>query len=233
MVANLVAFLLTAAGSVAWLKCCETLADYDYLSSSVCRKFVHIGTGLIFMLFWPIFDDNEHACYWAAAIPGLITIRFFLIGMGVLKDEKTVKSMSRSGKASELLYGPLAYGIIFVLSTAVYWRTSPVGIAALTLLCVGDGFATLVGQHFNGPKLPHNPNKSVIGSLSFLVSSILAGYFYLQLFIPFYTHSVAHLTRNLVIISLVAAGVESLPLGAWDNFAVFGTCIAISKLLGW
>jgi phytol kinase len=50
---------------------------------------------------------------------------------GILKDEETVRSMSRTGNRKELLYGPLFYGIIFVLSASIYWGDSPLGITAL------------------------------------------------------------------------------------------------------
>ena len=43
-------------------------------------------------------------------MPLAITIKFGLIGLGILPDEKTVRSMSRTGRASELLKGPLLYG---------------------------------------------------------------------------------------------------------------------------
>lgn len=48
------------------------------------------------------------------------------------------------GNPKELLSGPLAYGVIFIISTLVYWGTSPTGIVALVLLCVGDGVAEVV-----------------------------------------------------------------------------------------
>lgn len=45
------------------------------------------------------------------------------------------------GRPSELLYGPLQYGWIFVISACYYWGDSPLGITSLMLLCAGDGFA--------------------------------------------------------------------------------------------
>ena len=56
--------------------------------------------------------------------------------------------MSRTGDRKELLRGPLCYGLIFALSTAVWWRESPLSVISLMLLCVGDGFADLVGRRY-------------------------------------------------------------------------------------
>jgi hypothetical protein len=46
--------------------------------------------------------------------------------------------MSRTGNKRELLLGPLMYGIVFVYSTVVYWRSSPAAIVAMMLLCAGS-----------------------------------------------------------------------------------------------
>jgi phytol kinase len=46
---------------------------------------VHFGTGPIFVLCWSLFSDDHNARYYAAAVPLLITVRFFLIGIGLLK----------------------------------------------------------------------------------------------------------------------------------------------------
>lgn len=50
------------------------------------------------------------------------------------------------GKKEELLTGPLVYGLLHVAVTLYFWRSSPVGIIALAVLCVGDGLAEIVGR---------------------------------------------------------------------------------------
>jgi len=49
--------------------------------------------------------------------------------------------MSRTGDRREILLVPLFYGIVFVVITLVYWKTSPIGKIALMILCGGDGYA--------------------------------------------------------------------------------------------
>ncbi len=52
------------------------------------------------------------------------------------------------------------YGAVISAITATYWRESPVGVAAIAVLCAGDGFADIVGRRFGeGNKLPHSPSK--------------------------------------------------------------------------
>jgi len=129
---------------------------------------VHIITGPLFIICWNMFPRaSPYARYYAAVLPGLITLKFALNGLEIIKDPETVKSMSRSGNPRELLYGPLFYGVIFVISTILYWGDSPLGITSLMFLCMGDGFAGLLGENFGKKKLFWNKNKSWLGSISF------------------------------------------------------------------
>ena len=55
--------------------------------------------------------------------------------------------MSRSGRPSELLYGPLMYGVIFVISTAYWWKESPIGIISVLVLCFGGNSYWCVSEN--------------------------------------------------------------------------------------
>ena len=62
---------------------------------------------------------------------------------------------------SELLRGPLYYVLVLMAATVVYWRESPVGVVAMSLMCGGDGLADVVGRRLgHGNRLPWNPAKS-------------------------------------------------------------------------
>ena len=67
---------------------------------------------------------------------------------------------------SELLRGPLYYVIVLLVATLAVWRTSPVPIVALALMCGGDGLADIAGRNIKGPALPHNPAKTWAGSIA-------------------------------------------------------------------
>jgi phytol kinase len=151
---NWIAALITLAISIVWLRLMDFAAQRGWIESRLSRKIIHITTGPVFVLCWFLFRDTPDARWWAAAIPFLITVQFALIGMGVLKDEASVRAMSRTGDCREILRGPLLYGIVFVALTLIFWNKTPIGMTALMLLCGGDGIADIVGRRVPSPKLP-------------------------------------------------------------------------------
>jgi len=229
-----IAFAVCSIIVVIWLKITQLLTDNNFCSSATARKLVHIATGPLYILCWNIFPDTPNSPYIASIIPGLTVTRFSLIGLGLIKDDSTVKSMSRSGNKSELLYGPLFYGWIMVLSTIFYWGHSPFGITALMLLCAGDGFAGLIGFKYGREKLPWNNKKSWIGSISFFVSSILFTGLYVHLFhiLGWFSISLWQFLPCLLITTFVSTIVESLPgQSDWDNISVFLVSLVTMHLL--
>ena len=60
---------------------------------------------------------------------------------------------------------------MLLATTVLSWRTSPVGLVALAMMCGGDGLADIAGRNLAGPKLPYNPEKSVIGSFAMLLGA--------------------------------------------------------------
>jgi phytol kinase len=220
---------------VSWLKLTELLAAKNVCTSKTSRKWVHIFTGPIFMLCWPMFEDDLKSILFAALVPGVITIKFGLIGLGIIEDDDAVRSMSRSGSPRELLYGPFSYGVIHVISAILYWKRSVVGITALILLCIGDGFAGLLGQRYGVAKLPHNKNKTWLGTITFFVFSIIGASLFVWYFVANGSLLVAptHFMFSLVLVTAVATLIESLPIEEWDNVTVFLASIATYHLLGY
>src|SRR5512140_654715 len=108
-----------------------------------------------------MYADIAVSRWLAALVPLLITAQFALVGTGILKDEAAVKAMSRTGDRREILFGPLFYGIVFVVVTLVYWKDSLIGIPALMMMCGGDGIADIVGRQIRSAKLPWSPDKSI------------------------------------------------------------------------
>ena len=145
---NLFALVITLILSILWLRINDLAAQHGWISGRLSRKIIHIGTGPLFVLCWLLFSPALSARYLAATVPLLITIQFFLVGIGVLKDEAAVQAMSRTGDRRELLRGPLIYGLMFVVLTIWFWKDSPVGMVALMLLCGGDGLADIVGRRW-------------------------------------------------------------------------------------
>ena len=55
----------------------------------------------------------------------------------------------------------------------LFWRDSPAGLVAISLMCGGDGLADIIGRQFGQAKLPYNPSKSWAGSLAMFSAGTL------------------------------------------------------------
>jgi len=195
-----------------------------------CACLALAATGLVFMLTWVLYSSSAVAPWLAALAPGAVTVQVLLVGFGVMKDEKLVQGMTRTGKASELLGGPLLYGAIHALFTVVWWRSSAAGMVGLAALCAGDGLAGLYGTWYwrELGRLPHNPDKTWAGTLACLLGSFFASSSLLLLFSTLgFTHAAGggaltfgRILRGCAYCSMAAAAVESMPLGNWDNLWV-------------
>ncbi|XP_038707987.1 probable phytol kinase 3, chloroplastic isoform X2 [Tripterygium wilfordii] len=163
------------AGGIALccLKLWQETAKRSLFDQKLNRKLVHISIGLVFMLCWPLFSAGRRGAMLAALTPGINIFRMLFLGLGIYKDEGTVKSMTRFGDHRELLKGPLYYATTITLACIICWRTSPIAIAAICNLCAGDGLADVIGRRFGNLKLPYNRNKSIAGSITMALSGFL------------------------------------------------------------
>jgi phytol kinase len=224
------ATLFTFLIAVLFLRLMDFLAQRGWVESRLSRKFIHIGTGPIFVLCWLMYSDAPISRWLAALVPLLITAQFVLVGTGVIKDEAAVKAMSRTGDRREILRGPLFYGIVFVAVTLIYWKDSLVGIPALMIMCGGDGIADIVGRHVSSPSLPWSRAKSVAGSLSVFLGGWLLTIFIFAIYVwaGAFSGPVARFLLSVTWIALGATLVESLPFKDVDNI----TLTVVSALIG-
>jgi phytol kinase len=224
------ATLLTFAIAILFLRLMDFLAQRGVIESKLSRKFIHIGTGPIFVLCWLMFPEAPISRYLAALVPLLITVQFLLVGMGMIKDEAAVQAMTRTGNPKEILRGPLFYGIVFVLLTIVYWKDSPIGITALMMMCGGDGVADIVGRRIRSPRLPWSPEKSLAGSLSVFVGGALlsASILFLYVGAGIFPPPFSGYLLPIIWIALGAMLVESLPFKDVDNL----TLTTVAAVLG-
>jgi phytol kinase len=232
---DIVATLITFAAALAWLRLMDTLAARGVFAQAISRKLIHIGTGPIFVLCWPLFSPQPAARFLAALVPLAITAQFVLVGAGVIKDPAAVQAMSRTGDRREILRGPLYYGIVFVVCTLAFWRTSPVGILALMLMCGGDGLADLVGRKWGRAKLPFSDAKSWAGSVAMLIGGFAFGFAFVVLlnawglFDP--ALSLLGAAWKTAVIAVAATIVEALPLRDVDNLTTTAVAVALGLAL--
>jgi phytol kinase len=230
---DIVALFITFVVALGWLRVNDVLAQRRVFSRDLSRKLIHIGTGLLFILCWMLYSNEGQSRWLAALVPGMITLQFALIGFGVIKDEGAVQAMSRTGDRRELLYGPLQYGIIFVLMTLLFWLDSPVGIVVLVILCAGDGLADIIGRRFGGVRLPINPRKSWAGSIAMAVAGFAVAWGYLALFTQWgvFQMSLTAALVPLALISLTATLIEAVSGADMDNVTITVAALGMAWLL--
>ncbi|KAK9804232.1 hypothetical protein WJX72_002567 [[Myrmecia] bisecta] len=211
------------------------VAVKGYLEQKLSRKLVHMTAGPLFLLTWPLFSAEPYARYLATVVPGLNAIRLVLIGTGVVESEGTVKSVSREGDRAELLRGPLYYVLVLIGVTIFYWRASPVGLVALSLMCGGDGLADIVGRRLGKTKLPYNPSKTYAGSIAMFLGGLAMSMGLIALFcsLGYFRCSMGEVFPSVAAISLVATLIESLPINQSvdDNLSVPGSAALMGYLL--
>jgi phytol kinase len=229
------AFFITLVVALAEIRLLDFAAHRGWIESRLSRKLIHIFTGPLFVLCWLLFPTPDVWYYrWLAAlVPLLFTVQFAMIGLGLVKDEASVKAMSRNGDRREILRGPLFYGIIFVIMTLVFWKDSPIGIIAVMLMCGGDGLADVLGRGIKSPRLPWNRDKSVVGTLGMLlggwVLTLLILGIYVLAKVPGFGPFGIYLLP-VTVIAMVATLVESLPLKDVDNITVTLVAVALGYL---
>ena len=230
---NLIATILTFTAALLWLRINDLAAHRGWISSHLSRKIIHIGTGPIYVLCWLLFQETPSARYLAALVPGLITLQFILVGVGLIKDEAAVKALSRTGDRREILRGPLFYGVIFVVLTIIYWKDSPIGMVALMLMCGGDGMADIIGRKYGNIKLPWAPGKSWVGSLAMFIGGLTLSIAVLGVYIiaDVFPDTLTSYILPLIIIAMVGTLVESLPLKDMDNITVTVSAVILGHWL--
>lgn len=232
---DVTATLITLICALLWLRIMDVIAHRGWIDSKLSRKIIHITTGPLFVLCWPLFSANLAARYGAMLVPLLITIQFIAIAFGWIQDPAAVQAMTRTGNPREILKGPLYYGLAFVICTIVFWRTSPIGIVALMLMCGGDGLADIIGRRYGVHKLPFNPVKSWAGSGAMLFGSwmlavgMVAWFNALGLFIN--PLDFQQILVSVGVIAAIATLVESLPFPDIDNLTLTTTAAVIGLLI--
>lgn len=230
---NWIALIITFAAALGWLRLMDFFAHRGWIESRLSRKIIHIGTGPIFVLCWLLFDNGSAGRWLAALVPFAITVQFVLIGLGIIKDDASVKSMSRTGDPKELLRGPFFYGISFVVLTLVFWKDSPVGIIALMLMCGGDGIADVVGRAIKSTKLPWSPQKSVAGSLAVFLGGWILALLVVAVYLSagVFAGSFSVYAFKIGLIAFVGMWVESLPFREVDNLTVSLVAVLLGTML--
>ena len=219
---NYIALAITFVAALLWLRINDYAATKNWVGTKLSRKFIHIGTGPIFVLCWLLFDNTPSARYLAAVVPLVITLQFALVGLGIIKDDAAVQAMSRTGDRKEILRGPLYYGLIFVVLTVVFWKDTPIGIIALMIMCGGDGLAEIVGTRWGRFHLPWAPNKTLLGSIAMFVGGWTLSLIIVSIYVgqEVFSGDYAEYIFPINLIAVASTAAESFGFPDIDNITV-------------
>lgn len=120
-------------------------------------------------------SNADHARYLLLFLPVANLCRLVFAGMGFVKDPDLIKSVTRNNNVQELLGGPMLYTTVLAFVTVFGWKSSIVGILAISMMCGGDGLADIVGRRIGKTKLPYNSEKSLEGSIAMIIGGSVIG----------------------------------------------------------
>lgn len=135
---------LVMVGAYGLVSAFDVLTKWNILDQKLSRKFVHILSGILFMMSWPLFSASEDARYIAAIVPLANFLRLLIYGLKLATNEALVNAVSRKGSPEELLRGPLYYVMALIFCTIFFWRETPIGMVSLTMMCGGDGILLVI-----------------------------------------------------------------------------------------
>jgi phytol kinase len=183
------------------------------LPRDISRKITHICAGSV-IIFLPLFIDGHWSHYLNVTVFAVWTILLIQKGLFAAEDDQAVKTMTRTGDKRELLKGTLYFVIVAMICGTLYYKRLE-GVLAMAILGWGDGLAPVIGTRFGKMKYHVLSDKSVEGSLAFLVGSVAAGLFFVKLILPDMFDPF-----QIIAVSIVATIVEGLSPKEVDNLTI-------------
>jgi uncharacterized protein (TIGR00297 family) len=203
------------------------------LYSETRRQIVHI-TMAVFAL--PLaYLTWQQAALMAA---GALAFNAFLL-------PKITPGIIRSTDARGMRAGVLFYPLSVLLLILAFRQRLDLAAAAWGVMAFGDGFATLAGRFFGGPRLPWNREKSWSGLVAFLTAGGLGAValgLWTETTLNASGIAVAHgppllpLPVAAAMAAVIAGFAETLPIGLDDNLTVpaaAGSTLWFLSLLNW
>ena len=131
-------------------------------------------------------------------------------------------ALYRPGDRERGVHGIVFYPLAVLLLLLLFPRRPDIVAAAWGILAAGDGFATLAGRAFGGPRWPWNREKTLRGSAAFAVAGAAAGVFLAWWCRPATVPAPALVFAIVAPIAaaIAAALVETIPVRLDDNLSV-------------
>jgi dolichol kinase len=210
------------------------LVDERLGAREVKRRVLHFTPGLLPFLLWVIPHDPPSSVRFLASISGLIVV---LSATAYLRFCVVKRSAERCRDVMTAVFG---YATVVLTTMLVGWQHVEVAFAALAVLAFGDGSATLAGLLLRGRRLPWNPKKSIVGTISFvLVATPMAALVYWgQAHDVYEGAGLPRVDFRMALLGALTAAiagalVESLPVRTNDNLRVGVTAAVVLSLFQW
>ena len=202
----------------------DYLVTNHALPRDISRKITHICAGSA-IIFLPLFIDLGRSHFLNITVFAVWTVLLIQKGLFAAEDDQAVKTMTRTGDRRELLKGTLYFVIVAMICGTLYYKQFA-GVLAMAMLGWGDGLAPIIGTRYGKLKYRVLSDKSVEGSLAFLVGSIFAGLFFVRLIVP-----ESFDATKIVTIAVIATIVEGISPKEVDNITIPLAVIAAARFL--
>ncbi len=182
----------------------------------LARKLVHMAVGLA--AFAVVFLGPALS---AALAASAVVMNLFVLpkigGRALWRAHETARGQS---------LGIVLYPAAVLVLILAFWNHLEVATGVWAILAFGDGMASIFGMAWGRRKLPWNPRKSWVGTMTYWVFGTLGASVLVWWTV---THPMGDGGRTIslgfvITVALIAAGfaalVESLPLGLDDNVSV-------------
>ena len=191
----------------------DYLVTNHSLPRDISRKITHICAGSA-IVFLPLFIDAGWSHYLNITVFAVWTVLLIQKGLFAADDDQAVKTMTRTGDKRELLKGTLYFVIVAMICGTLYYKQFA-GVLAMAMLGWGDGLAPIIGTRYGKLKYRVLSDKSVEGSLAFLLGAIFAGMFFVWLIVPELFDA-----GKIVTIAIIATIAEGVSPKEVDNITI-------------
>ena len=175
--------------------------------SESARQIVHVAMGgfalLLRWLSWP------QAVALAAAA----------LAFNLLVLPHVGARLYRPGDRARNLHGIVYYPLSVLLLLVLFPHRLDIAAAAWGILAAGDGVATLAGRAIGGMRWPWNPDKTVAGTIAFMIAGGVAGTALALWCRPAMVPALFAIV-GVPVAAVTAAFVETIPIKLDDNLSV-------------
>lgn len=177
------------------------------------RRLWHISPGLLPFVLW--FIPHRDPFSWDLKGGALAVIG--VLGISILRQFKNFKRSEQDDQGK--LGAVLGYALPVTLMMLLLPAWGELAFTVLAVLAFGDGFATLGGLWFRGPRLPWNWAKTWSGLACFLVcATVMGSVIYWGEAKPRIPYEVA--LQIAALTTVIAAISETIPSRINDNIRV-------------